>query len=339
MAVMNRPVPKDNPAPLSAISYGDSVTVGELVYSLDKFRPRFPLRWQAIRLKQGDEFLPVTDDNMQKAVFDSIIYPLYPLVDYVPTGGPGKFGGNLYWWSFAGVLITLHKFKPFNSKDFNYSLLLEFNPNKHMGNPVIRALISRLREIFGEYFCWNNTRMDYTLDVPHPITDIRLLSRKQGSNYLGTYYFGVRGQSGYTRLYDKRKELLEKQHIDIGREVTRIEWESRSGDPVTMDPPFLLGNLGSHEVLRFVPMNDWPAALRTYDPRTAAKIKKNCLRLLPFDPSIYDGLRDRLLGALGLTAAENMDHYDKRQMEQVNAQAQELEKMMASLRKFAQVED
>ena len=110
------PVPKDNPAPLSAISYGDSVTVGELVYSLDKFRPRFPLRWQAIRLKQGDEFLPLTDDNMQKAVFDSIIYPLYPLVDYVPTGGPGKFGGNLYWWSFAGVLITLHKFKPFNSK-------------------------------------------------------------------------------------------------------------------------------------------------------------------------------------------------------------------------------
>lgn len=108
MAVMKRPVPKDNPAPLSAISYGDSVTVGELVYSLDKFRPRFPLRWQAIRLKQGDEFLPLTDDNMQKAVFDSIIYPLYPLVDYVPTGGPGKFGGNLYWWSFAGVLITLH---------------------------------------------------------------------------------------------------------------------------------------------------------------------------------------------------------------------------------------
>ena len=48
MAVMKRPVPKDNPAPLSAISYGDSVTVGELVYSLDKFRPRFPLRWQAI---------------------------------------------------------------------------------------------------------------------------------------------------------------------------------------------------------------------------------------------------------------------------------------------------
>ena len=83
MAVMKRPVPKDNPAPLSAISYGDSVTVGELVYSLDKFRPRFPLRWQAIRLKQGDEFLPLTDDNMQKAVFDSIIYPLYPLVDYV----------------------------------------------------------------------------------------------------------------------------------------------------------------------------------------------------------------------------------------------------------------
>lgn len=339
MAVMKRPVPKDNPAPLSAISYGDTVQIGDLTYSVDKFRPRFPLRWQSIRLKQGDVFLPLTDANMIQAVFDSIISPLYPLVSYIPSGGSGKFGGNLYWWSFDGVLITLHKFKPFHSTDYNYSLLLEFNPNKHMGNPVIFALISRLRDLFGSYFCWNNTRMDYALDVPYPISDIRLLSRKQGSNYLGTYYFGVRGQSGYTRVYDKRKEQFEKFHVDIGREVTRIEWESRSGDPVTMDAPFLLGDLGKHEVLRYVPMNDWPAALRTYDPKTAAKIKRNCLRLLPFDPTVYDGLRDRLLSRLGLTADNNMDHYDKRQLDEINAQSLALEKMMASLRKFAKVDD
>ena len=339
MAVMKRPVPKDNPAPLSAISYGDTVQVGDLTYSVDKFRPRFPLRWQFIRLKQGDIFLPLTDANMVGAVFDSIISPLYPLVSYIPSGGPGKFGGNLYWWSFDGVLITLHKFKPFYSTDYNYSLLLEFNPNKHMGNPVITALISRLRDLFGSYFCWNNTRMDYALDVPYPISDIRLLSRKQGSNYLGTYYFGVRGQSGYTRVYDKRKEQLEKFHVDIGSEVTRIEWESRSGDPVTMDAPFLLGNLGRYGVLRYVPMNDWPAALRTYDPKTAAKIKRDSLRLLPFDPTVYDGLRDRLLSRLGLTADNNMDHYDKRQLDEVNAQSLALEKMMASLRKFAKVDD
>lgn len=339
MAVMKRPVPKDNPAPLSAISYGDTVQVGDLTYSVDKFRPRFPLRWQAIRLKQGDVFLPLTDANMIQAVFDSIISPLYPLVSYIPSGGSGKFGGNLYWWSFDGVLITLHKFKPFHSSDYNYSLLLEFNPNKHMGNPVIVAFISRLRDLFGSFFCWNNTRMDFALDVPYPISDIRLLSRKQCSNYLGTYYFGVRGQSGYTRVYDKRKELLEKFHVDIGKEVTRIEWESRSGDPVTMDAPFLLGNLGRYGVLRYVPMNDWPAALRTYDPKTAAKIKRDSLRLLPFDPTVYDALRDRLLSRLGLTADNNMDHYDKRQLDEVNAQSLALEKIMASLRKFAKVDD
>lgn len=111
MAVMKRPVPKDNPAPLSAIPYGDTVTVGELVYSLDKFRPRFPLRWQAIRLKQGDEFLPLTDDNMQKAVFDSIIYPLYTVMQ--------QADGEQYWKDKND-----ENFKALDISNFSFSSLL-----------------------------------------------------------------------------------------------------------------------------------------------------------------------------------------------------------------------
>ena len=270
--------------------------------------------------------------------------------------------GNRNYLKYADFTFTDGSTLSITDKDlwsngFKFEDAVSQSGSFDIGAAIVNKLTLQINNFSGKYtdYIWDGARVVCYIglelstgiekirictmtvtDAPYQSTAIISLTCEDSMRLFDRDYSE---STGYTRVYDKRQQLLKKDHIDIGREVTRIEWESRSGDPVTMDPPFLLGNLGSHEVLRFVPMNDWPAALRTYDPRTAAKIKKNCLRLLPFDPNIYDGLRDRLLSVLGLTAAENMDHYDKRQMEQVNAQAQELEKMMAALRKFAQVED
>lgn len=340
MSVQRRPVPKHNPAPFSDIPYGPFIFRDDFgcVYSLDKFRPRFPLKWQQLQLMQHDTILPFTDDNVLKAVKDSIIYPL--LTGPVSSGS-GRIGGNIYWWSFDGVLVTLHKFKPFGSIDFNYSLLLEFNPNKHLDNSVILALIARIKSVCGEWFCWYNTRIDFTFDLPFSLSDVRLLSRKQGSTYLGTYYFGQRGSSGYTRVYDKRKEMLEKYHMDPGREVTRIEWEQRSGVPVCFDHPYIIGDLGKHGVLRYVPMNNWPAALQTFDPKTARKIKNDCLKSVPFEPEKYIELMDQLLSYLGLDRADCLDRIDKKRRDDAQelADAADLEKIQGVLRKFASIPD
>lgn len=312
------------PPPSGTISYGDHVQVGDLVYSLDKFRPRFPLRWQQLRVRKGDKVLPLTDDNVRKAVFEDFIEPLYLVegVHDVISSGPAKRAPGLFYWAYEGVRIVLQKFKPFGAVDFNYSLVLEFNPNKQMDNPILMPLMQLLRDKLDAWFFWSLTRLDYALDLPYPIRDVRLLSRKQGSSYLGTYYFGARGQTGYTRVYDKRRELLVKKDLygfDIGREVTRVEYELHNNTRFYMDPPFLLGDLGRHEVLRYVPMNDWPAALRTFDPKTASKIRKNCLKSVPFDPGVFQQLQDRLLERMGLDMARNCDHLEKRALDAYEA--------------------
>lgn len=328
---------KSLPTPSGAIPYGSFVRQQDgLTYSIDMFRPRFPLRWQRLRVKGKDGlFLPLTDDNILHAFTEDVIYPLCGLSPS-PTGGPGRFNGNLYWWNFNGVRVTLHKFKPFGSDEYNFSCLLEFNPNKYLDSPVILPLIQKIKDITGEYFCWFNTRIDFTVDVPYPIRDVRLLSRKVGSSFCGTYYFGRRGCSGYTRVYDKRKELLDHYNFDIGKDVTRIEYELRSGIPAVLDPPYLLGDLGRYEVLRYVAMNDLILAIRTYDERTASKIKKSCLKQLPFDPTIFDGLRAQLLDYLGLDPADCLDQIDAHRKDAalVEQESSELEKMMASLRRF-----
>ena len=343
MSVQRRPVPKDMPTPLGSIPYGRfSRSVGDIVYSLDMFRARFPLRWGALRIKSAaGEFLPLTDDNVYKAVCDSIVLPLFELVDYVPSGGDARRRGALHWWSFDGVILTLYKYRPFGIPDPVYSLTLEFNPNKRLDNPVILALIDRIKSVCADRFCWCNTRLDYTIDVPYPISDVRLLSRKVGSTYEGTYYFGRRGDSGYTRVYDKRRQMMEVFHTDIGTDVTRIEYETRNGVPCVMDAPYRLGDLGKHGVLRYVPMSDWPAALRCYDPKTSRKIKQDCLYAIFFDVQIFDDLRDQFFAYLGLSMDDNIDRIESRRLDEAQrlAEASDLELLASSIRKFAKVAD
>lgn len=325
------------PTPPGSIPYGPfcfSVENG-CVYSIDKFRPRFPLKWGSLSVTRDGKPVPLTDQNMISAVTSWLRESTGRYFDLIQSG-PGKFGGNLYWWKFSGGIVTLHRFKPFGSDDYNYSLLMEFNPNKHLSDHAWRDLISALHDLLGPHFCWSDSRTDFALDVPFPISDVRLLSRKVGSSYMGTYYFGTRGKSGYTRVYDKRKEILDKQKQDIGREVTRVEWEARSGDPVHMDFPFIIKDLGRYEVLRYVPVSDWPLALRTYDPHTSAKIRKNCLDPVDVDPKLFSELKSDLLDYLGLDPADCVDHLEKHRMDDV--EAADLERIQSQLRKWCGVE-
>lgn len=326
---------KKNPPTPGFIPYGVFSYQDErgCVYSLDKFRPRFPLNWKNLVILENGNPVPLDDDKVLAAV-RSFLRKFCLFESCGLDHGTGR-GGNLYWWKYAGGVITLHKFKPFGSDRFYYSLLFEFNPNK-TDLDLWRQMISALHDGFGERFCWANTRLDYALDIPFPISDVRLLTRKVGSCFQGTYYFGARGSSGYTRVYDKRKEILDKHKQDIGREVTRIEWESRSGVPLHMDYPFLLHDLGRYEVLRYVPMNDWPAALRTFDPKTATKIKRNCLRCVDVDSNLFDALAADLFEYLGLSVEDNVDRVIEHQFDDVAME--ELEKIQSQLRKWSGVE-
>ena len=328
----------DMPAPSGVIPYGPFIhEVDGIVYSIDMFRPRFPLRWQKLRIKDLDgKYLPLTDDNILWAFREQVIFPLCNICPFSKDGA-GRFNGNIHWWNFSGVRVTLHKFKPFGSDDFNYSCLLEFNPNKYLESSILLPLIREIKRIAGEWVCWYNTRIDFTVDVPYPIRDVRLLTRKVGSSFGGTYYFGSRGSSGYTRVYDKRKELLDHYGKELGHDVTRVEYELRSGVPAVLDPPYLLASdLGRYEILRYVAMADMIPALRTYDDKTTAKIRRSCFKSIPFDPSIFELLRSQLLDYLGLDPDLCRDRAEYKELEaaSMEREASELERLMATLRRF-----
>lgn len=350
---------RNAPVPSTDIPYGPySVALDNgLVYSLDKFRPRF---WFPLAVRRSDPneerasfglLSSITEQDRIDAAYEVI---RRTIVEYhahggetgVIRGGVASVRGNVAWWSLAGTVFTLQKYKPFGRDDFEYNLLLEFNPNKS-DSAFVACFVGVLQSIdFSHYahgyglgdYRWSNTRIDYALDIPFPISDVKLLTRKVGSSFMGTTYFGTRGQSGYTRVYDKRQEILDKQRKDIGREVTRIEWENHHSLPMYMDFPFILGDLGRYEVLRYVAMSDWPKALRTFDPHTASKIRKSCLTPVDVDPSIFDALHARLLCDLGL----DMDHCLDRDAIKASAlasqEAEDLERIQSWLAKHSGVE-
>lgn len=152
---------------------------------------------------------------------------------------------DLHWWQLGGLhievwpksvlrdigvsrqdddgeYITSRVFAPV----VQWFLRLKFNPNKNADNPVLKTILSFLYKC-GWVNGWHFSRVDYAVDVQGSLSSFYVLSRKTEAHYGSTRYYGVRGTSGYLRVYDKRKEILEKAGEDIGFELTRFEWEQR----------------------------------------------------------------------------------------------------------------
>ena len=152
---------------------------------------------------------------------------------------------DLHWWQFGGLHVEVwpkslshdigvsrqdedgeyimsHVFVPV----VQWFLRLKFNPNKNADNPALKTTLSFLYKC-GWVNGWHFSRVDYAVDVQGPLSAFYVLSRKTETNYGSTRYYGVRGTSGYLRVYDKRKEQREIAGDDIGFELTRFEWEQR----------------------------------------------------------------------------------------------------------------
>lgn len=321
------------------IPYRDEYRDKECVYSIDKFRIRIPLRWGSLHYrdqKTGKE-KSLNDDRVFQGVQDILFKG--GCAPYTPSEARGRYVGCIEFSKFSGYLF-LHRFHPFNSPEDFYSVILEFNPNKNPDLEPVKEVINAFKSSLGDSFLWDELRCDYAFDVPYSIDDIRILSRKATSSYLGTYYFGSRGGTGYLRVYDKRKEMLYHYETDIGREVTRIEYESHLSQPFVFDVPYRIGDLYGHEVLRYVPMDAWPAALRTFDSRTAKKIKENCLITIPFNPDIFKTLHNRLCDVLGLDSLAMRDiirlqNKEKLADEEIKVYVSELDIIASEINRWA----
>lgn len=179
--------------------------------------------------------------------------------------------------------------------DFQYGVRIMFNPNKHYPSPPVNLYFqwfAGLQDEDGAF--WRIRRVDFAFDVAADPLEVLMVSRKEASYYRGTRYFGIRGKTGYTRIYDKAKR--EK----VSGKLTRFEWEQFNEEDFTFDPPLMLGDLPKgYTWLKYVKFECINECLADMDKRTRAKVKQ-CFQPIPFDPDHFRELLDDYILALGL---------------------------------------
>lgn len=204
---------------------------------------------------------------------------------------------DLHWWQLGGLHVEVWPkmvyrdiggtkydedgdpyYKKVIDGDIMWFLRLKFNPNKNADNPALKNTLSFLYRC-GWVNGWHFSRVDYAVDVQGSLSAFYVLSRKTETNYGSTRYYGVRGTSGYLRVYDKRKEQREIAGEDIGFEWTRFEWEQRgnrdfdfSFDQFSrMD---MTGLDGATRLFKYVPPEYINQAINEFSHNYRVKIKK-----------------------------------------------------------------
>lgn len=114
----------------------------------------------------------------------------------------------------------------------DYAFRVEYNPNK-TNLESVKKLLGGI--CYGRYA---NTirvaRLDIAIDFPATIIPEMVLcaGMRKGNFHYGTkgvetVYFGSKQSSNQFRLYNKRQELIDKEQLDIGYDLWRLELESR----------------------------------------------------------------------------------------------------------------
>lgn len=179
-----------------------------------------------------------------------------------------------------------------------------FNPNQCKDNSALQDILAFLTSCgWMQSFCI--TRIDYALDVKGLLSDFYVLSRKSETNYGTTRYYGVRGTSGYLRVYDKRKEQLDKERYDIGYDLVRFEWEQRG----SRDLDFTFDSFsrmdftdlkGSSVCLQYVPPELINQALLCFSVNQRTKLRKQLFSPIEVKKEIFARLVEEYISLFGL---------------------------------------
>lgn len=122
----------------------------------------------------------------------------------------------------------------------NYCFRVEYNPNETGLDEVFPALhyFSSSGNLTAS--CVRIARLDIAIDYKASLDPALCYCDKMRKSFLAignegieTVYFGSRSSRNYIRLYNKQKEILERDHIEIGHPLWRFELESK--DPFTLD--------------------------------------------------------------------------------------------------------
>lgn len=267
---------------------------------------------------QFDFCLGMLSDSVRDLLFNSFEFMRFAEFGKLDcSGGVKKLARyDLHWWQFShfhcevwqktvfrdiGFTSTDEDGVSYHNKvidgDKVWFLRMKFNPNKCVDNPAVKRVLSFLFNS-GWVSGWFLSRVDYALDVFGPIKVFYVLSRKAETNYGSTRYYGVRGSSGYLRVYDKRQEQKDTVGEDIGFELTRFEWEQRgSRDLCFTFDQFSRMNFegldGAACCLQYVSPENINSALLCFGRTSRAKIKKRLFSPVTVKREIFEELFDQ----------------------------------------------
>ena len=186
---------------------------------------------------------------------------------------------------------------------YHFQLRLSFNPN-HCTNSSILSFLLRFVRTNCSVIAFRVSRCDFTYDIPVHPDSVMVLTRKNEGHLKTTRYYGVRGTSGFLRVYDKRFEEQSRLKDDlIGHDLTRLEWEVRNDLPFKFDQfsvPDFSSLSGAVALLKYVAPENYNAALLELDKRTRKKVKDCVFTPYPFDPGFFFHLKEEYLREYGL---------------------------------------
>lgn len=155
--------------------------------------------------------------------------------------------------------------------DSDYGMRLEFNPAKSDISeiaPLLRFFCDSYRDMNPDItfdHLWKVTRFDVAVDYPLALNpSLFTILRKRKSGWVGgsagveTAYFGSRRTFFYWRVYDKKREYLEQQHIDYqGADLWRIELECKKPFSIGEDSHFVCKQFRELDYWYGLATGDW----------------------------------------------------------------------------------
>jgi len=168
--------------------------------------------------------------------------------DKSPSSTYGWFRSS-FWFPHCNVKYGLY-YRPRNmsreavsddgESNYNRSVIwnekkiirVEFNPNKIYKDPLLKCLLECIR--------WNCKiglliESDYAVDVPLTTNDIFCNSRSTKVVYDDSRYYGKRHIAGRIKIYNKSKEIKDKEKVKINHTISRCESTFRVNELARFD--------------------------------------------------------------------------------------------------------
>lgn len=157
---------------------------------------------------------------------------------------------NLRVGSGSGAVFVGYQHNAEKSVSGSFTLKVEFNPSKPTKEQEM--LLNVFKTTFKDKEILVKG-LDLAFDVQEPKEKIFVFSltgRSQDRNK-GTAYFGTRGKTGYLKVYNKKKELEEKQGETVEYDyLTRIEYSLRMKDAITLSMFSSVDNFSINELYK-----------------------------------------------------------------------------------------